>query len=112
MPKWPLVVAAIALSCCLSGSWWWNETHNKPGHDVPAASTCREWSDLDSADQLAKADAMLTALRDVDGLSAPRIDQVRSFRSGVTRICSANVMRGLSDVAASLYLTERARFGS
>jgi hypothetical protein len=75
-------------------------------------TTCREWlNKMSQHENFVAAADMLVGARSVDDKDAglPSDELVDEFRDGVTTACVEPAMK-LTDVAAALYLTEKARF--
>lgn len=86
---------------------------NSDSAPAPArASTCDEWAGRGTANKTIQAREMLTALRQKDGLGAPETTTAQRFADGLTNVCASSASGArLSEIAATLYLTERGTFG-
>jgi hypothetical protein len=102
------VTLGVVVAAVICGIAWTDARSDARGG---WATTCAEWVDKNADGQLAQALDMLTSLRAVDGLAAPDTSKAQQFSAGVSNVCSANSGWELSEVAAGLYVTERAKFG-
>ncbi len=103
-----VVVAVAMLFLALTGG----EEEDTTWDAAPSLTTCKDYLEVMNDDQRTDiASKMLHALRAKDALTAPADGLVSTFEGGLGTACEGGVNLRMDEVGASLYLTERAKFG-
>jgi hypothetical protein len=104
--------AGLVVAAALVGYAIWSGVSGPDAKAPPdTATTCDEWNAKGPTNKTIQARVMLISLRHVDGLGAPTQAQVEQFAAGLTNVCgAASGTSALSELAATLYLTEKSRF--
>lgn len=113
-----LLVLALCVVCAnrRSGSGTVDDRYRQTWGKAYSATTCTEWRDrMTSKQRFAAAADMLVGARKADGVAGgdalPDDPVIDRFVAAVSDVCSAAPTWSVAETGASVYATDRIRFG-